>query len=109
MFLALNKFNCKNCHLDFDAEDAQQCPRCSSTNLMRKAREEVPGEKRELRKPFVFGAPVTDTKESWMKFHNNADTQQACVACGCKDFEFIWKRKEKICKKCGEILPLRRR
>ncbi len=94
--------------MEFEAEESSQCPRCSSTNIFRKAREELPGEKKEQRK-FVFGAPVSDTKESWMKFHNNTDTAQGCAACGSKEFEYIWKRKEKVCKKCGDILPLRRR
>ncbi|MFH0713485.1 MAG: hypothetical protein V1722_02790 [Candidatus Micrarchaeota archaeon] len=58
---------------------------------------------------FVFNQPLSDTKESWKKFHNNTDTAQTCPGCGGVDFEFVWKRKEKICKKCGEIQPLRRR
>jgi len=34
--------------------------------------------------------------------------QGACPKCGGKEFEFIWRRREKVCRKCGEVLPARR-
>ncbi len=102
----MNRFNCKNCNLEFDAEDAKQCPRCSSSTLNRKT--EAPKELTAEPRRFVFGAILNDTKDSWMKYHNN-DAAQVCAGCGGKEFEFIWKRKEKVCKKCGDIMPLRRR
>ncbi len=105
------KFTCKNCHLEFESEDTGQCPRCSSANISTKKTEEqtgeMQGEKKEPRK-FVFGAPVSDTKESWMKFHN-VGAVQVCPGCGGKEFNFDWKKREKTCNKCGEIMPLRRR
>ena len=104
------KFHCANCNFEFEAENAGQCPRCSSAKIDRtfeKKAADATGAPVEPRK-FVYTPVVTDTKESWMKFHGGADFQ-VCPGCGGKEFEFIWKRKEKVCKKCGEIMPLKRR
>ncbi len=102
----MGSFSCKNCSLEFDAEDTSQCPRCSSAKVYSLKRGKVE-EKKEPKK-FVYGSvPVTDTKESWIKFHNTGDVQR-CPVCEGIEFEFDWKRREKTCSKCGEILPLRR-
>ncbi len=108
------KFHCTNCNFEFEAENASQCGRCSSAKIEKKFEnkpatigEGDAGKPVEPRR-FVYSPLVTDTKESWMKFHGGTDFQ-VCPGCGGKDFEFIWKRKEKVCKKCGEIMPLKRR
>ncbi len=110
----MDSYQCKNCKLEFEANEAAQCPRCSSAQIHRKPKDaplssaasSTVAPAAQPRK-FVYGPVITDTKESWKNYHN-ADVQ-VCSACGGKDFEFIWKRKEKVCKKCGEIMPLRRR
>ncbi|GEM_PF-1068421 len=51
-----------------------------------------------------------DTKDAWKSYHSNpSGGASGCPHCGGTAFELNYKRKEKICKKCGEILPLPRR
>ncbi|MEW5955383.1 MAG: hypothetical protein AB1626_02480 [Candidatus Micrarchaeota archaeon] len=79
------KYACSNCNAAFYGEDLAQCPRCSSKKVVVML-EGKPGE---------VAAAVKHE-------------EGACPKCGGKDFEFIWRRREKVCKKCGEIFPARR-
>ncbi len=108
------KVRCKNCRLEFSADDdsrVDQCPRCSSAHLDKQREFTAP-------RPAVASAPKVysatgaiiqgDTKDAWKSFHTSA-TSAACPRCGGKEFERNFKRKEKTCKNCGEILPLPRK
>lgn len=117
---------CKRCSIEFEGENPNiACPRCSAREVVEKQLPKhkttettvsstattstaQPSGTAEPRR-FVFGAPITDTKESWKKFHNQSGDVQQCPACGEKEFDFNWKRREKVCKKCGEIMGLKRR
>ena len=76
------KFHCSNCNFEFEAEQLGQCPRCSSSKIERKIENKtsvggddgVPKPPVEPRR-FVYSSVVSDTKESWMKFHGGADFQ----------------------------------
>ncbi|MFQ5405902.1 MAG: TFIIB-type zinc ribbon-containing protein [Candidatus Micrarchaeia archaeon] len=103
------KFVCQNCRLNFDAHGATACPRCTSRRLQevgKPANEEgTDGQKQRV---YSTSGPVLgESKESWKRFHNF--DVKACPDCDGADFELNWKRKEKVCKKCGSVLPLPRR
>ncbi len=129
---------CKRCSIEFEGDStAIPCPRCSVREVVEKqlpkhktqsaetapassgltgsgsssSSSQVPVSAAQPAQPrrFVYGAQLNDTKESWMKFHNASGDVQACPGCGEKEFELDWKRREKTCKKCGEIMPLKRR
>lgn len=103
---------CLNCKLVFRGVGSA-CPRCNSKNVRknvsakpeRKAAVAHPASDAAKRAPFraVYG----DTKNAWQSFHNTSVTQ--CPACGSTEFENDFKHKQKYCKKCGEIISLRRR
>ena len=104
------KVTCLNCRLFFNADDdskVEQCPRCSSRNL-KKEFEKKEGAAAAF-KPRVYsssGMVHGDTKEAWRSFHNQGVSQ---CKCGSTEFELNFKRKEKVCKKCGEVYALPRR
>jgi len=120
------KVRCKNCRLEFKADDnsrVDRCPRCDSDKL-EKTREPVepkvenrPGDRQigatghEAPKVYSSGGSVVygDTKDAWKSYHSNPVGGAGCPHCGGTSFEFNYKRKEKICKKCGEIMSLPRR
>lgn len=131
------KVRCKNCRLEFKADDrsrVSRCPRCDSDRLdiTRDPLPVVPIENKpsdtqvgatpttgaskpalghEAPKVYSSGGSVVygDTKDAWKSYHSNPTGGTGCPHCGGTAFEFNYKRKEKICKKCGEILPLPRR
>ncbi|MBI3588526.1 hypothetical protein HY095_04990 [Candidatus Micrarchaeota archaeon] len=105
-------YSCSNCNFRFAANEAKKCPRCDSTDIrefQQRGKEEpqpgAPAGHHAPRPPsrLVYG----DGKGAWRSFHS----QQAsvCPNCGGKEFELNYKRKEKTCRKCGDILPLPRR
>ncbi|MEM4255502.1 MAG: hypothetical protein QXR53_04220 [Candidatus Norongarragalinales archaeon] len=103
---------CLNCHFKF--ERGTYCPRCNSHKLKElEAKEpaEKPDETLQDKKPMVFdksGQRVYgDTKQAWKSFHNQV--QNACPNCGGVEFDYDHRHKQKICKKCGEILFMPRR
>ena len=107
------KVTCVNCKLRFDADDdarISQCPRCSSKKL-RFERAEVERKPFDQSRPRVYSSQGQvvhgDTKAAWQSFHS-ADVK-ACPKCGGTEFDMNFKRKEKTCKKCGEILNMPRR
>ena len=130
---------CKRCSIEFQGDSsAIPCPRCSAREVVEKQLPKHKSVETSLSlsshavsaptaittllpstsqpsphstepRRFVYGSPLNDTKESWMKFHNASGDVQACPGCGEKEFELDWKRREKTCKKCGEIMPLKRR
>ncbi len=121
------KVRCKNCRLEFKADDnsrVSRCARCDSDKL-EITRDPISdakpgasvvatsGAKPATDAPKVYstgGAMVYgDTKDAWKSYHSNPSGGLGCPHCGGTSFEFNYKRKEKICKKCGEILPLPRR
>lgn len=59
------------------------CPRCSSKKISLKLKndEEKNGEKKDRK-------------------------AGSCINCGGTDFILDWKKREKICKNCGNIMPL---
>ncbi|OIO24728.1 hypothetical protein AUJ65_00910 [Candidatus Micrarchaeota archaeon CG1_02_51_15] len=87
LFGGLLKYACENCNTVFYGDDLAQCPRCSSKKISMLL------EKKEAASD---GTPYVKHEEG------------ACFKCGGKDFEYIWRRREKVCKKCGEIMPARR-
>lgn len=101
---------CTNCRLSFKADDdsfVRECPRCSSTKL-RKELDKKPDAPKEF-KPRVYnasGVVYGDTKDAWKSFH--AQDVKTCK-CGSTEFDLNWKRKEKVCRKCGEVYALPRR
>ncbi len=108
------KFVCSNCRFKFEVVDAQVCPRCTSKRIERvleKKEEAVEGGKPGAlgaSKPFIYSHRVLgESKDSWKSFYSQEMT--VCPECGGKEFEFNWKHKEKICKKCGTIINLPRR
>ncbi|MEK6843320.1 MAG: hypothetical protein AABY04_02440 [Candidatus Micrarchaeota archaeon] len=105
------KHECENCKLQFDSEEPQNCPRCSSRKIKRAF-----DKKKFDTKPIVAaGKPVyshhstigREGKEGWRDFHSSQT--KSCPECNGLEFEYNWKHKEKICKKCGSIMPLPRR
>jgi len=103
---------CLNCNFRF--ERGTYCPRCNSHKIKELAQKEfekpAAGEAAE-RKPMVFdksGQRVYgDTKTAWKSFHNQVQT--ACPSCGGAEFDYDHRHKQKVCKKCGEILFMPRR
>ncbi len=108
------KYECENCKLQFDSDDPQICPRCSSRRIKRAI------ERKKFDDKAASGGPLKertafshqsfigrDGKEGWRDFHKT--DVRGCADCGGTDFELNWKHKEKICKKCGAIYPLPRR
>ena len=106
------KVTCTNCHLAFDADDdskVEACPRCNSRKL-RKEFVRKEGTPQQGFKPRVYsssGIVEGDTKQAWKSFHNQQSS--GCSRCGGTEFEMNFKRKEKVCKKCGDVYPLPRR
>lgn len=114
---------CANCKLKFEAVDqasVKQCPRCSSrtslrfekTDVEKKADAEaakvIAAEAAEKPKvPATTGIVYGDTKNAWQSFHHNES--KLCPKCSGTEFELNYKRKERVCKKCGEILSMPRR
>lgn len=105
---------CLNCHFKF--EKGAYCPRCSSHKLRelvskemeKPAAADAPQEKKTLvfdkkGQRMVYG----DTKESWKSFHSQV--QSECPNCKGTEFNYDYRHKQKICKKCGEILFMPRR
>lgn len=131
------KVRCKNCRLEFKADDrsrVSRCPRCDSDRLdiTRDPLPDAPiankpgdvqvgattagqtgAKPASSDSPKVYSTSGTvvygDTKDAWKSYHSNPSGGAGCPHCGGTSFEFNYKRKEKICKKCGEILPLPRR
>lgn len=106
---------CLNCNLVFFQEKGS-CPRCNSKNIVKKTshdsapeakteapNEAKPPEKRLYSSRMVYG----DTKTAWQSFHSASVSK--CPHCGSTEFENDFKHKQKFCKKCGEIVSLRRR
>ncbi|HLC47524.1 MAG TPA: hypothetical protein VJI13_00480 [Candidatus Norongarragalinales archaeon] len=136
------KYECENCKLNFDTEEPQNCPRCSSRKI-RRAYDKKKFDERggpasgghgshaggragplpSISQPSgpAGGSGSTgdkvayshqsfigrEGKEGWRDFHKSEVRQ--CADCGGLEFEFNWKHKERICKKCGAIYPLPRR
>ncbi len=121
------KVRCKNCRLEFKTDDnsrVSRCSRCDSDKLeftrdplpetipaATPAGTAKPGTESSPKVYSTSGAMVYgDTKDAWKSYHSNpGGGASGCPHCGGSAFEFNYKRKEKICKKCGEILPLPRR
>lgn len=120
------KVRCKNCRLEFKTDDnsrVSRCSRCDSDKL-EFTRDPLPEAKAgdgavtaakpaSSDQPKIYstsGAMIYgDTKDAWKSYHSNPAGGLGCPHCGGTAFEFNYKRKEKTCKKCGEILPLPRR
>ena len=107
------KFSCKNCNLQFEADEAVICPRCSSRDLEKKldkwkqgegATDNPGGHKVAYSTNRVA---YSDTKDGW-KAALSHETK-VCPDCGNPEFDLNWKRREKTCKKCGAVFPLARR
>ncbi len=107
------KYTCENCNLPFEAEDALNCPRCSSRKIKRVFEKKpatitVPGTAAPERLAYSHvNMAGREGKEGWKDFHKS--DVKACIECGGLDFDLNWKHKEKVCKKCGAIFPLPRR
>ncbi len=106
------KYECTNCNLKFDSDDPQICPRCSSRKIRRAFEKKKEGDKSfdKAKAKVVYSHQSfvgREGKEGWKDFHKSE--LRACVECGGTDFELNWKHKEKVCRKCGAILPLARR
>lgn len=109
------KYACENCSLQWEAEDAVICPRCSSRKVgkaafeKRKFAEEKPQltEKRERVAYSHQSFAARDGKEGWKDFHKSEI--RACLECGGLEFDLNWKHKEKVCRKCGSVFPMQRR
>ncbi len=112
-------FSCSNCGFRFEGAGAKSCPRCASAEVseFRQSRHERGGVTvvREER-PVIEGGPANphhklvhyrEGKEGWRDFHNQQAT--ACPNCGGTEFDRDAKRKEKVCRKCGEVMSLPRR
>lgn len=107
---SFEKFVCSNCRLEFEGSDSTViCPRCSSKRIEKqgKGKQTEQGFKEEKNKGFRSPYVYRDGKEGWRDFHSQ-DTK-TCPDCGGTDFDFNWKHKEKVCKKCGNVLPLPRK
>ncbi len=113
-------FSCANCGFRFPSDEQKNCPRCSSADVseFKQVRSERGGvavvrEERQFpsapgdapaRKPMVY----REGKAGWQDFHTQTAVNE-CPKCGGKDFTLDYGKKEKVCKKCGEIYPLPRR
>jgi len=111
----MNRYECQNCKFEFEAEEAVRCPRCSSQKIILKKiidktlKPNIPQEGgAQEKKPFHYSSSQIygDTKEAWKSFHSQ--DVKACRRCGGTDFEINFRVKEKVCKKCGEIMPFQR-
>ena len=113
-------FSCSNCAFRFEADELKPCPRCASADVIefRQSRHERGGVTvvREDRPVPATGAPGTkphtpmhyrEGKAGWQDFHNQQ--AMACPNCGGTEFDRDAKRKEKVCRKCGEVMALPRR
>lgn len=103
------KYQCENCSLEFESDDALNCPRCSSRKIKRvfekKPFAPAAAPKTLAARPVSFAG--REGKEGWKDFHRSE--VKACAECGSVDFELNWKHKEKVCRKCGAIYNLPRR
>ncbi len=109
-------FSCSNCGFRFEGETTKACPRCASADVseFRQSRHERGGVTvvREER-PVAEGEKppklmhYREGKAGWQDFHNQP--AGACPNCGGTEFDRDAKRKEKVCRKCGEIMSLPRR
>jgi hypothetical protein len=107
-------YACENCSLHWAAEEAVICPRCSSRKVapavekkkFGDAKTELTGNKERVAFSHQSFA-ARDGKEGWKDFHKSE--VRACLECGGVEFDLNWKHKEKVCKKCGSVLPLQRR
>ncbi|NUN11067.1 hypothetical protein HUU53_00275 [Candidatus Micrarchaeota archaeon] len=100
------KYYCKNCRNEFEAEDAEACPKCHSKHLDKKQEDSKPTTEKKFYSStgMVYG----DTKQAWKSFHSQSLTTQ-CRKCGSEKFKNDVKHRERICSQCGEIYPLPRR
>ena len=111
-------YSCSNCHFRFESAEKKNCPRCSSAEVtefkqtrserdghavVREEKPVVAGERPPGHVPFHYA----EGKEGWKSFH--AQQTNVCPHCGGVEFDLDWGKKEKTCRKCGEILPLQRR
>ncbi|HLD62755.1 MAG TPA: hypothetical protein VI875_02725 [Candidatus Norongarragalinales archaeon] len=104
---------CLNCNFKF--ERGTYCPRCNSHKVkeleVKELEKPAAGAEPQERKPMVFdksGQRVYgDTKEAWKSFHSQV--QNACPGCTGTEFTYDYRHKQKVCKKCGEILFMPRR
>ena len=92
----MTTFSCIECRFRFEAAAASSCPRCGSASI------------EEFKPRGVVGPHVIrDGKDGWVDFHSQQS--KLCPHCGGAEFDLNYKRKEKVCRKCGEVLPLPRR
>jgi len=98
---------CQSCRYAF-AEDAAavECPRCHASNVLCRPFKE--GEKEAFASTQARKEALTTSKQSWREFHASGAAQK-CPRCGGGQFKLDYKHKEKVCLKCGELLPLPRR
>ncbi|MFH0834964.1 MAG: hypothetical protein V1881_01330 [Candidatus Micrarchaeota archaeon] len=103
-------FECLNCRARFEDDEPEKCPRCSSGRLRRASVQEPPKvavpfteKKSHVRSSMVYG----DTKDAWKSFHNQE--VKTCLECGGAEFDMNWKKKERVCRKCGAVSRLARR
>ena len=90
-------YSCNECRFRFEvATKATTCPRCGSASV-------AVYENRGA----VGSDSLKSGKEGWRDFHNQQ--QKTCPRCNGTEFDLNYKRKEKVCKKCGEVLALPRR
>ena len=87
-------FSCSECNFRFQSDELKPCPRCGN-------------EKTTEFNTASDTRRVSEGKEGWRDFHSNAI--KTCPKCNGGDWDFNYKRKEKTCKKCGEVYPLPRR
>ncbi len=110
-------FSCSNCGFRFTTEEKKNCPRCSSgdTHEFKQSRHErggvavVSAERPAGPEGVARHKPVhyRGGKGGWVDFHSQQTN--VCPHCCGTEFERDYRKKEKTCKKCGEILALPRR
>ncbi len=90
------------------------CPRCTSKRIERvavKVKTGIVGPAPSgvrLPERRVFSSKIMgESKDSWKSFHGQELV--SCPECGGVEFDFDWKHKEKICKKCGNVVKIPRR
>lgn len=91
----MTAYSCSDCRFRFEAASPAACPRCGSVEIG------------EFKSGFGGAKVIRDGKDGWQDFHSQR--QVACPNCGGRDFELNYKRKERTCRKCGEVLALPRR
>lgn len=97
---------CQACRNAYYSDDPLEgCPVCGSATVTRVKEKE--GERDAAAGRPQYKNVVTDSKQSWREFHSTE--QKACTQCGSTDFNLDFKHKEKVCKKCGNIMSLPRR